>query len=68
LNISSSRLEEDEIPMTCLGRFKQGNGPCPESMFNIILPGSLSIAVCQDHYGGHYRKKNSHPYNVAVEI
>jgi hypothetical protein len=46
----------------------RGDGPCPGIMFNITLPGSLSIAVYQDHYGGHYRKKTSHQYNDPVEI
>jgi hypothetical protein len=35
---------------------------------DVTLLGSLGIAVYQDHYGGHYRKKNGCPYNVAVEI
>jgi hypothetical protein len=37
-------------------------------MFNIILPGSLSIVIYQDHYEGQYRKKNNCPYNDAMEI
>jgi hypothetical protein len=36
-------------------------------MLPCLVP-SLGIAVCQDHYGGHYRKENSHPCNDAVEI
>jgi hypothetical protein len=41
----------------CLPWVDKGDGPCPGSMFNIILPGSPGIAVYQDHYGGHYRRK-----------
>jgi hypothetical protein len=32
-------------------------------MFNSALLGSLGIVVNQDHYGGHYKKKNTHPCN-----
>jgi hypothetical protein len=42
-------------------------------MFDVTLPGSLSIAVQQDHYRGHYEKKkkktpNSCPCNDAIKI
>jgi hypothetical protein len=37
-------------------------------MFDVTLPDSLGIAVHQDHYKGHYREKNSHPCNDAMEI
>jgi hypothetical protein len=37
-------------------------------MFNITLPGSLSIAVYQDNYGHHNKEKDSHPCNDAMEI
>jgi hypothetical protein len=66
LPISPSRLGEDGILMTCLEVGPDGS--CLGNMFNTILPGSLGIAVYQDHYGGHYRKENSHPCNSAVEI
>jgi hypothetical protein len=49
------------------GEFKTLIRTCPGSMFNIILPGSLSIVIYQDHYEGQYRKKNNCPYD-AVEI
>jgi hypothetical protein len=38
------------------------------SMFDVTLPGSPGIVVCQDHYGDHYRKKNGLPCNDAMEI
>jgi hypothetical protein len=37
-------------------------------MSDVTLPGSPGIAVYQDHYGSHYRKKNGRPYNDVVEI
>jgi hypothetical protein len=37
-------------------------------MFDTTLPGSLGIAIYQNHYGGHYRKENILPYNNPVEI
>jgi hypothetical protein len=47
---------------------KRGDDSCLGSMFNSALLGSLGIIVNQDHYEGHYRKKNSCPCNDAVEI
>jgi hypothetical protein len=44
-----------------------GDGSCVGNMFDTILSCSLGIAVYQDHYGGHYRKENSHPCNDAVK-
>jgi hypothetical protein len=38
------------------------------SVSDVTLPGSPGIAFYQDHYGGHYRKKNGCPYDDAVEI
>jgi hypothetical protein len=35
-------------------------------LLSCLVP--LSIMAYQDHYGGHYRKKNSCPYNDAMEI
>jgi hypothetical protein len=37
-------------------------------MLNITLPGPPGIVVYQDHYGGHYKKKNSPPCNDAIKI
>jgi hypothetical protein len=38
------------------------------SVSDVTLPASPGIAVYQDHFGGHYRKKNGHPHNDAEEI
>jgi hypothetical protein len=45
---------------------KWGNGSCLGSMFDVTLP--VGIAVHPDHYGGHYREKNSCPHNDAIKI
>jgi hypothetical protein len=37
-------------------------------MLNLALLDSPGIAVYQDYYGGHYRKKNGHICNDAIEI
>jgi hypothetical protein len=37
-------------------------------MLNITLPGPPGIAVYQDHYRGHYKKKNRHLYNDSIKI
>jgi hypothetical protein len=37
-------------------------------MFNITLSGPPGIAVYQVYYEGHYRKKNSHPHDDAMEV
>jgi hypothetical protein len=55
----------------CSGRIQnpdRSGGSSSGSVSDVTLPDSLGIAVYQDHYGGHYRKKNGHPYNDAVEI
>jgi hypothetical protein len=36
----------------------RSSGSSPGSMSNATLTDSLDIVVYQDHYGGHYRKKN----------
>jgi hypothetical protein len=33
-----------------------------------LVPIARPLVVYQDHHGGHYRKKNSHPCNDATEI
>jgi hypothetical protein len=46
----------------CLGQFQnpdRENRPHPRHMLNITPPGSPSIVVFQDYYGGHYRKKQN---------
>jgi hypothetical protein len=48
----------------CLGWTQdpnRGNGSYLGSMFNITLPGSLSIVISQDHYGDHYPKEITTP-------
>jgi hypothetical protein len=55
-------LEDGSLPWAD-SKPSKGQWPCPGSMFNIALPGSPGIAVYQNHYGGHYRKENSHTFN-----
>jgi hypothetical protein len=46
----------------CLGWFQNPDKdirPYPGHMLNITLPDSPGIAVFQDHYGGHCRKKQN---------
>jgi hypothetical protein len=46
----------------CLGWIQdpdRGDGSCVGNMFDTTLPGSLGIAVYQDHYRGHYRKETA---------
>jgi hypothetical protein len=55
----------------CLGEIQdpdRGNGSGLGDVFNITLSGPPGIMVCQDYYGGHYRKKNSCPCNDAMEV
>jgi hypothetical protein len=47
---------------------KMGDGSYPRKMLNITLPGPPGIAVYQEHYRGHYKKKNSCSYNDAIKI
>jgi hypothetical protein len=49
----------------CQGRFKNLIGG-----LGLVLGvySSSGIAIYQNHYGGHYRKKNGFPYNDAMEI
>jgi hypothetical protein len=47
---------------------KWGDGSCLGNIFDVTLLDSIGIVVHQDHYGGHYTEKNSHPPNNAMKI
>jgi hypothetical protein len=55
----------------CLGWIQnpdRSSGSSLRFMSDVTLPGSPGIAVYQDHYGSHYRKKNGLPCNDAMEM
>jgi hypothetical protein len=44
----------------CLGRIQNSDRSSGSDLVrvpDVTLPGSPGIAIYQDHYGGHYRKK-----------
>jgi hypothetical protein len=54
-------LEDGSLPWFSFG-FKTligATGLILGACFNITLPGSLSVVVYYNHYGGHYRKKTA---------
>jgi hypothetical protein len=55
----------------CLGPIQdpdRSGGSNLGSVSDVTLPDSPGIAVYQDHYGSHYRKKNGLPCNDGMEI
>jgi hypothetical protein len=65
INDSKSPKVKKTIQTTFV--IKKGYGFYPRSMLNIIQPGPPGIVVYQDHYRGHYKKKNSCPCNDAIK-
>jgi hypothetical protein len=54
----------------CPGRIQNPyriGGSSSDNVSDVTLLVSPGITVYEDHHGSHYRKKNGHPYNYAVE-
>jgi hypothetical protein len=75
--MSLCRPGRDGVPITCLGlvlnprwvqHLNRGTIPCLRTMLAVTLPGPPGTADLQDHYGSHYRKKDSCLCNGAMEI